>query len=56
MFNFSRLTKKKKKKKGPYLKINNLKKRISAKTKKCFFWFVFFFGKCEEMFFYKDAL
>lgn len=50
MFNFSRLTKKKKKK-GPYLKINNLKKRISAKTKKCFF-----FGKCEEMFFYKDAL
>lgn len=52
MFNFSRLTKKKKK--GPYLKINNLKKRISAKTKKCVF--LVFFGKCEEMFFYKDAL
>lgn len=39
MFNFSRLTKKKKK--GPYLKINNLKKRISAKTKKMFFFWVF---------------
>lgn len=53
MFNFSRLTKKKKKKDLTF-KINNLKKRISAKTKKWFF--LVFFGKCEEMFFYKDAL
>lgn len=52
MFNFSRLTKKKKKK-GPYLKINNLKKN-KCKDKKMFF--LVFFGKCEEMFFYKDAL